>query len=101
LNLLEDPHAQAQATTTGQRPSRSDDLVSQCLHRVGARFPDDRSRPCTHNGSNGTFRAQLSIFPKANLVVAAFINRGGESEPAPPLQAVLAVAKRYAVNVGK
>jgi len=55
----------------------------------------------THNGSNGTFRAQLSIFPKANLVVAAFINRGGESEPAPPLQAVLAVAKRHALNAGK
>jgi CubicO group peptidase (beta-lactamase class C family) len=55
----------------------------------------------THNGSNGTFRAQLAIFPKTNLVVAAFINRGGESEPAPPLQAVLAVAKRYAVNAGK
>jgi CubicO group peptidase (beta-lactamase class C family) len=50
----------------------------------------------THNGSNGTFRAQLSIFPKANLVVASFVNRGGESEPSPPLQAVLAVAKRYA-----
>jgi CubicO group peptidase (beta-lactamase class C family) len=50
----------------------------------------------THNGSNGTFRSQLSIFPKANLVVASFVNRGGESEPSPPLQAVLAVARRYA-----
>jgi CubicO group peptidase (beta-lactamase class C family) len=50
----------------------------------------------THNGSNGTFRAQLAIFPKADLVVAAFVNCGGESEPSPPLQAALAVAKRYA-----
>jgi CubicO group peptidase (beta-lactamase class C family) len=49
-----------------------------------------------HNGSNGTFRAELAIYPSANLVVAAIVNRGGESEPSPPLQAVLAVAKRYA-----
>jgi CubicO group peptidase (beta-lactamase class C family) len=50
----------------------------------------------THNGSNGTFRAQLSLFPNAGLVVAAFVNCGGESEPSPPLQAALAVASRYA-----
>ena len=50
----------------------------------------------THNGSNGTMRAQLSIFPKAGVVVAAFVNCGGESEPSPPLQAALAVAQRYA-----
>lgn len=49
-----------------------------------------------HNGSNGTMRAQLSIFPNSNLVVASFVNAGGESEPSPPLQAVLAVAGRYA-----
>lgn len=49
----------------------------------------------THNGSNGTMRAQLAIFPALNLVVASFVNAGGESEPSPPLQAVLAVAKRY------
>jgi hypothetical protein len=44
------------------------------------------------------FQAQLWIFPKANLVVAAFVNRGGEREPSPPLQAVLAVACRYATK---
>ncbi|MEI8282231.1 MAG: hypothetical protein WCG75_07495, partial [Armatimonadota bacterium] len=49
-----------------------------------------------HNGSNGTMRAQLSIFPESNLVVASFINMGGETEPSPPLQAVLAVAGKYA-----
>jgi CubicO group peptidase (beta-lactamase class C family) len=49
-----------------------------------------------HNGSNGTMRAQLGIFPKSNLVVASFVNAGGESEPSAPLQAVWAVAKRYA-----
>jgi CubicO group peptidase (beta-lactamase class C family) len=49
-----------------------------------------------HNGSNGTFRAELAVFPQANLVVAAMVNRGGESEPSPPLQAVLAAARRYA-----
>lgn len=50
----------------------------------------------THNGSNGTMRAQLAIFPKAHLVVASVVNCGGESEPSPPLEAVLAVAQKYA-----
>jgi CubicO group peptidase (beta-lactamase class C family) len=49
-----------------------------------------------HNGSNGTFRAQLCIFPNSNLVVASIVNRGGESEPSAPLQAALAIAGRYA-----
>ncbi len=49
-----------------------------------------------HNGSNGTFRAQLAIFPKSHLVVVAIVNSGGESEPSPGLQAVLAVASKYA-----
>lgn len=48
-----------------------------------------------HNGSNGTFRAQLCIFPKAGVVVAGFVNCGGESEPIPPLQAALAIARKY------
>ncbi len=50
----------------------------------------------THNGSNGTMRSQLSLFPKANLVVVSFVNSGGQSDPSPPLQAILAAAKKYA-----
>ena len=49
-----------------------------------------------HNGSNGTFRAELAIFPKAGLVVAGLVNRGGESEPAPGLIAVLTLGRLYA-----
>jgi len=49
-----------------------------------------------HNGSNGTFRAQLCVFPKANLVITGFVNCGGENEPSPPLQAALAIAGRFA-----
>ena len=49
-----------------------------------------------HNGSNGTMRAQLSIFPKMGLVVSSFVNCGGETEPSPPLQAALAVAHKFA-----
>ncbi len=48
-----------------------------------------------HNGSNGTFRAELSIFVKQKLVVVAIVNRGGESDPSPSLQAVLAIARKY------
>jgi D-alanyl-D-alanine carboxypeptidase len=47
-----------------------------------------------HNGSNGTMRAQLSIFPKMGIVIASFVNAGGETEPSPPLQAVLAIAHK-------
>lgn len=50
-----------------------------------------------HNGSNGTFRAEMSIFPKMNLVVVSIMNRGGENDPSPTLRAVLAVATHYAV----
>jgi len=49
-----------------------------------------------HNGSNGTMRAELAIFPGADLVVVGIVNRGGEDEPAPGMQAVLALASRYA-----
>jgi len=52
----------------------------------------------THNGSNGTMRAQVAFFPESKLVIAAFCNAGGESEPSPPLQAVLAIAGRYAAK---
>jgi hypothetical protein len=41
-------------------------------------------------------RAQLAVFPSYNLVVAAIVNRGGEEEPAAGLEAVMAIAKRYA-----
>ena len=50
----------------------------------------------SHNGSNGTQRAQLSVFPRSGLVVAAAVNLGGEKQPGPGLQAVLAIAKRFA-----
>ncbi len=49
-----------------------------------------------HNGSNGTFRAELAVFPQANMVAVAIVNRGGESDPSPSLQAVTAIAKRFA-----
>jgi CubicO group peptidase (beta-lactamase class C family) len=53
-----------------------------------------------HNGSNGTMRAQLSIFPESDLVVASFVNAGGETEPSPPLQAALAVASKIRQSGG-
>jgi len=48
-----------------------------------------------HNGSNGTMRAELAVFPKTNLVVVAIVNRGGEGDPPPGLEAVIAVASRF------
>jgi CubicO group peptidase (beta-lactamase class C family) len=49
-----------------------------------------------HNGSNGTMRSQLAIFPESGVVVAAIVNCGGESEPSPGFSAVMAIAKRFA-----
>lgn len=51
-----------------------------------------------HNGSNGSFISELAFFPGQELVVASVVNRGGELDPSPPLQAVLALAKRYATR---
>ncbi len=51
-----------------------------------------------HNGSDGTMRAQIAIFPKSNIVVVGIVNRDGEDEPSPGLQAVLEIAGRFAVH---
>ena len=51
-----------------------------------------------HNGSDGTMRAELAIFPGAGVVAAAFVNVGGENSPGPPLQAVNAVGRRFAAT---
>jgi CubicO group peptidase (beta-lactamase class C family) len=48
-----------------------------------------------HNGSDGTTRTELAIFPNSNLVVAAATNLGGEDEPSPPMQAVQAIADKW------
>ena len=47
-----------------------------------------------HNGSTGTMRAQLAIFPEADLVVVGVVNRGGDDVPAPGLLAVQAIAEK-------
>lgn len=49
-----------------------------------------------HNGSNGTFVAELAIYPDQELVIASISNRGYPVEPSPALQAVLAVARKLA-----
>lgn len=46
-----------------------------------------------HNGSNGTMYAQIGIFPKSELVVVSMMNMGSMAKMAPPVTAVLAVAK--------
>lgn len=51
-----------------------------------------------HNGSNGSFISELAFFPGQDLVVASVVNRGGEMDPSPPMQAVLALAKRHATR---
>lgn len=49
-----------------------------------------------HNGSNGTFIAEMAIFPDKNLVVVAMANRGWEADSSPPLQAVATIGRKFA-----
>jgi len=46
-----------------------------------------------HNGSNGTFMAQLALFPDKNLVVAGISNLGSEDDN-PGLTAALQIVRR-------
>ncbi|MDR3690085.1 MAG: serine hydrolase [Fimbriimonas sp.] len=47
-----------------------------------------------HNGSDGTFRAEMAIWPDRDLAIVAIANAGSRSDPSPPLQAVVAVYNR-------
>lgn len=57
---------------------------------------DGTERYHGHNGSDGTFVAELAIFPKSRVVAASIVNRGGEDMPSPPEQAITAIARRFA-----
>jgi len=49
-----------------------------------------------HNGSDGTFFAEIAIWPDRNLAAVAISNAASKKDPSPPLQAILAVYHRYA-----
>ena len=49
-----------------------------------------------HNGSDGTFWAEIAIWPSQNLAAVAISNAANKQSQSPPLQAVLAVYNRYA-----
>lgn len=46
-----------------------------------------------HNGSDGTFLAEMAIFPEKRVAVVSISNMGNEDESA-PLQAIMAIRKR-------
>ncbi|MBC8063908.1 MAG: beta-lactamase family protein [Chlorobia bacterium] len=47
-----------------------------------------------HNGSDGTFMAEMAFFPKEKLVVVGIVNVGFEGAQSPGVDAVMAVLKR-------
>jgi CubicO group peptidase (beta-lactamase class C family) len=49
-----------------------------------------------HNGSDGTFRAEMWIWPEHNLAIVAIGNAAAEYDPSPELVAVLAAFGRWA-----
>lgn len=55
---------------------------------------DPKTTEHTHNGSDGTFTAEMSFWPEAKLVVVAIVNMGGEAEPSPGRQAVNSVYRK-------
>lgn len=57
-------------------------------------FPE-QSQSHGHNGSDGTMRAELLIFPRSGLVAAAIVTSGGEMAMTPSLEAALAIARRF------
>lgn len=48
----------------------------------------------THNGSDGTFNAEIALFPDKNLVVVGIVNMGFEKAPTPGEEAVSAVLQK-------
>ena len=50
----------------------------------------------THNGTDGTFFAEIAIWPTQNLAAVAAINAANKQSPSTPLQAILAIYHRYA-----
>jgi CubicO group peptidase (beta-lactamase class C family) len=48
-----------------------------------------------HNGSDGTFMAEMAIFPKSNIAVVAITNAGEERMMTPSLQAVVAYWNKH------
>ena len=51
--------------------------------------------PCEwHNGSNGSFYADMTIWPKSGFVAVAITNAGTTRQPSPTLQAILAIRDR-------
>ena len=47
-----------------------------------------------HNGSDGTFYAEIAIWPKRNLAAVSITNIGSKESPSPPLQAILSVYRQ-------
>jgi len=50
----------------------------------------------THNGSDGTFFADIALFPRDNLALVAATNCAPITNPAPTMQAILAAYARQA-----
>jgi len=49
-----------------------------------------------HNGSDGTFFAEMAIWPKQNFAAIAISNAANNQSQSPPLQAIFAVYNRFA-----
>jgi len=47
-----------------------------------------------HNGSDGTLRADMALWPERNLAIVSIANAVTMTEPAPTVQAIAAIYRR-------
>ena len=67
-----------------------------CGWRLKPNFADE---PCHWNkGTNGTYYAEITIWPKSKLSIVSFTNGGTTRQPAPTLQAILAIRDKLAIK---
>jgi len=78
------------------------------LHRPGSTKPGASRYACGwlissgytddpyegHNGSDGTFRADMALWPERNLAIVSIANAVTMTEPAPTVQAIAAIYRR-------
>ena len=80
--------------TTLHRPGSTKPAESRyaCGWLISSAYTDDPYEG--HNGSDGTFRADMALWPERNLAIVAIANAGSTAEPVPTVQAIAAIFHR-------
>ncbi len=88
--------------------------VFHVLHEPASKLPGEDQYACGwildsgftkepfqgHSGSDGTFRAEIALWPDRDLAAVAISNASSLTDPSPPLQAVIAIYERTLAQKG-